>query len=265
MYQCSAQVIAVALFTEVFGFSSGFVGYYRKHLIDFKVGWSFIVYSVPVAIVGAILLITGWVPTVYLQLIYGLMMVFIAYLLFKGEGPEEILEIDGEKQNHGLFNRNPQQGELRKKVDNKGNEYQYRFHKPKFGIIPLGLGGFLIGLVGVGIGEVTIPLLVRRYRFPVAVAAATSILVVIVTVMSASFAQFLGLINQGGINAIPWHLVMYTVPAVIIGGQIGPQLQGVIPAQTVERFIGVLFTIIAIAFLVLVYNQLIGAASGGGH
>ena len=120
----SAQVIAVALFTEVFGFSSGFVGYYRKHLIDFKVGWSFAVYSVPIAMVGAILLITGWIPTVYLQLIYGLMMVFIAYLLFKGEGPEEILEIDGDKQQRGLFNRSPQQGELRKKIDNKGNEFQ---------------------------------------------------------------------------------------------------------------------------------------------
>jgi len=261
----SAQVIAVALFTEVFGFSSGFVGYYRKCLIDFKVGWSFIVYAVPVAVVGAILLIAGWIPTVYLQLIYGLMMVFIAYLLFKGQGPEEILETDGDIQKRGLFNRSPQHGELRKTVDNRGNEYQYRFHKPRFGTIPLGLGGFLTGLVGVGIGEVTIPLLVRRYRFPVAVAAATSILVVIVTVMSASFAQFIGLINQGGINAIPWHLVMYTVPAVIIGGQIGPRLQGVIPAQTVERVIGVLFTIIAVAFLILVYNQLSGASGSAIH
>ena len=37
-----AAAIGVALFTEVFGFSSGFVGYYRKGLIDFKSAIPFI-------------------------------------------------------------------------------------------------------------------------------------------------------------------------------------------------------------------------------
>ncbi|MBT5049573.1 MAG: hypothetical protein HOM58_13825, partial [Rhodospirillaceae bacterium] len=32
----TAAAIGTALMTEVFGFSSGFVGYYRKRLIDFR-------------------------------------------------------------------------------------------------------------------------------------------------------------------------------------------------------------------------------------
>ena len=253
-----AQVIAAALFTEVFGFSSGFVGYFRKKLIDFKVGRIFVLFSAPVAIGGAVLLIANIIPGVYLQLVYGLMMLCIAYLLYKGQGPEEILEIAAVKQKKGLFAAPQRKGEGRQIIDNRGTRHHYYFHRPRWGTFPLVFGGFLTGLVGVGIGEVTIPLLVRRYRVPVAVAAATSIFVVIITVMSASFSQFIGLINKGGVNAVPWHLIMYTVPAVIIGGQIGPRLQGVIPSRTVERIIAVLFVMIGLAFLWLVYSKLIG-------
>ena len=53
-----AAAIGVALLTEVFGFSSGFVGYYRKRLIDFKSAIPFILVGVPIGIVGAILLTT---------------------------------------------------------------------------------------------------------------------------------------------------------------------------------------------------------------
>lgn len=34
--------IGVALLTETFGFPSGFVGYFRKQLIDFRVAWALI-------------------------------------------------------------------------------------------------------------------------------------------------------------------------------------------------------------------------------
>ena len=253
-----AQVIAAALFTEVFGFSSGFVGYFKKRLIDFRVGRAFIIFSAPAAIGGAVLLIADIVSGAYLQLIYGLMMLLIAYILFRGQGPEEILEEAGSRSAGGLFGVPARRSEARQTTDNQGKVHKYRFHRPRRGAAPLIFGGFLTGLVGVGIGEVTIPLLVRRYRIPVAVAAATSIFVVIITVMSASFSQIIGLTNKGGLAAIPWNLIMYTVPAVIIGGQIGPRLQGVIAAHTVERTIAVLFLGIAIAFLWLVYGKLFG-------
>lgn len=97
------------------------------------------------------------------------------------------------------------------------------------------------------------PQLVKRNHVPVAVAAATSVFIVIVTIASASFTQVTALIAAGGVNAIPWNLVCYTIPAVIIGGQIGPWLQGRIAQRTVERAIAILFGIIGIAmgFIVL--------------
>ena len=96
------------------------------------------------------------------------------------------------------------------------------------------------------------PQLVKRNHFPVAVAAATSVFTVIVTIAAASFTQVTALITAGGVNAIPWNLVCYTIPAVILGGQIGPWLQGRIAQRTMEKAIGGLFGIIGVAMLWIV-------------
>ena len=108
------------------------------------------------------------------------------------------------------------------------------------------VGRFLTGLLGVGIGEVVMPNLVKRNRFPIPVAAATSVFVVIVVVAAASFTQISSLVAQGGLKAVPWNVIIYTVPAVIIGGQIGPRLQGRISQHTMERSIGFLFLLICL-------------------
>jgi uncharacterized membrane protein YfcA len=99
----------------------------------------------------------------------------------------------------------------------------------------------------VGIGEVVMPQLVKRNRIPVPVAAATSVFIVIVVVASASFTQISALIAAGGVEAVPWNLVIYCVPGVIVGGQIGPRLQGRVSQHTMVRAIGVLFLLIGLA------------------
>ena len=143
---------------------------------------------------------------------------------------------------------------IRRLTDRRGDRYVYR--KPQQGVgggVFTALGAFLTGLLGVGIGEVIMPQLVKRNHVPVAVAAATSVFTVILTFVAASFTQVTALIAAGGLDAIPWNLVCYTVPGVIVGGQIGPWLQGRIAHRTMERAIAILFGIIgvAMAFIVL--------------
>ena len=82
-----------------------------------------------------------------------------------------------------------------------------------------------------------------------AVAAATSVFTVIVTITSASFTQVTALISAGGVNAIPWNVVCYTIPAVNIRRQIGPWLQGRIAQRTMEKVIAILFGLIAVALM----------------
>ena len=45
---------------------------------------------------------------------------------------------------------------------------------------------------------------------------------------------------------MPWNVVLYTIPAVIIGGQIGPRLQGKVSQRTMEQTIGYLFLVIGL-------------------
>ena len=238
--------ISVALFTETFGFASGFVGYRRRRLIDYGMAKSFLVFAVPCGIAGALLAFV--INEEMLKLGYGILMLALAYVLLKGHTVED--EHVGED---GAVNyKTSYPIEKRSITDRDGNTYNYHFHWPRKGGVLIGFGGLLTGVLGVGIGEVTIPLLARRYRVHIPVAAATSILVVIITVMSASFTQFSKMIQEGGINAVPWNLICYTVPAVIIGGQIGPRLQGLIATRKVEMLIGSLFTVIGLAFIWIV-------------
>ncbi len=245
--------IGVALLTETFGFSSGFVGYFRKRLIDFRVAKALIIFSVPAGIAGALL--SHLANPEHLKLGYGALMLLLSYILFRGHGPEEP---ETGQPTSGFWAKwldtSRYDVEERQLTDRTGTAYGYRFHRPRKGAIPLGLGGFLTGLLSVGIGEVAMPLLIKRYRFPVPVAAATSILVVIVTVMLASFTHISTLIAEGGLSAVPWNLVCYTIPAVIIGGQIGPRLQGKIPSHVMEKVIAVLFALIGVAMLWTVYK-----------
>lgn len=247
----TAAAIGSALMTEVFGFSSGFVGYYRKRLIDFKSALPFIAVGVPVAIVGAILLAVLRDQDTLLKGAYALLMLVLCPVILRHTPPPPITDADLEES--GDSNAHP----IRKVIDRLGNEYRYR--KPRQG--PIGaaitsVGAFLTGLLGVGIGEVIMPQLVKRNHVPVAVAAATSVFVVIVTIASASFTQITALIAAGGLSAVPWNLVCYTIPAVIIGGQIGPWLQGRIAQRTMEKTIAILFGIIGVAMAFIVLKSL---------
>ncbi len=242
-FESIAAAIGVALFTEFFGFSSGFIGYLRKRLIDFKSAVPFIVVGVPVGIVGAILLSVLNEFEEVLRGSYALLMLLLSYELIRHHDPVEELHLAPEGDSAGAAVARP----MRTIIGRDGAEYTFKAPRQGKGAIATSIGGFLTGLLGVGIGEVVMPQLAKRNKVPIPVAAATSVFIVIVVVASASFTQISALIAQGGINAVPWNAVVYTIPAVIIGGQIGPRLQGKVAPRTMEKAIGILFLVIGLA------------------
>ena len=235
--ESTVAAIGTALLTETFGFSSGFVGYYRKRIIDFRLAGEFLKISVPVAVVGAFL--AHYVPESLLIGGYALLVSLLAIVLLffhhsaPGLGPAGAPGADAKK--------------IRRKEDDKGRVYEYAAPRlgPLSGLVT-SVGAFLTGMVSVGIGEVIIPQLTKR-GVPVAVAAATSVAVVIVTVACASFTLIGQLMAEGGLSAVPWNLVCYSIPGVLIGGQLGPRLQGLVSQRKMEQAIGGLFIVIAIA------------------
>ena len=96
----TAAAIGSALLTEVFGFSSGFVGYYRKRLIDFGSAIPFLIVSVPIAIIGAILLATMKEQEVFLKGSYALLMLLLCPIILRHTPNDKIKDIkrlDGKK------------------------------------------------------------------------------------------------------------------------------------------------------------------------
>ena len=255
-FESLAAAIGVALFTEVFGFSSGFVGYYRKGLIDFKSAVPFILVGVPIGVVGALFLNVLGVYEEVLRATYGILMLVLFYVIIKVHEPQENLASAPEKS-AGAAGKSDGDGyrEVRTIIGRDGTTYTYDVPRQGKGTFATGLGAFLTGLLGVGIGEVVMPQLVKANKVPIPVAAATSVFTVIVVVASASFTQIFSLIAHGGVNAVPWNVVVYTIPAVILGGQIGPRLQGKIKQRIMEKAIAYLFLVIGVAMTWIAFRN----------
>ena len=239
--ESTAAAITAALITQTFGFFSGFIGYYRRKLIDFTLGARILILAVPVAMIGA--LTATIVTKSALQDRSTILVAVLAAVMWRNRPPVAI-----RTGSHGQS--------FRTITDSRGHEYTYEI--PRLGVASYaltGTGAFLTGMVSVGIGEVTISKLTRK-GLPVAVAAATSVLVVIVTVAFASTTLAVQLIKAGGWTAVPWNLLLYDIPGVLIGGQIGPRLQGKIAPHTMRRAIAILFIILASAMLFVAERKL---------
>ncbi|MEL7447594.1 MAG: sulfite exporter TauE/SafE family protein [Pseudomonadota bacterium] len=242
--QSTVAAIGTALLTETFGFTSGFVGYYRKRLIDGAIVRRFLWISVPIAVAGAFLahfVADGVLIAGYAALVLALAYIHV-FVPHDQPGPEVTAD--------------PSDPDQRLLIDSSGREYVYRVPTlgPR-GIVYTGVGSFLTGMLSVGIGEVIVPQLTKR-GVPMPVAVAASVAIVIVTVACASFTLIVQLINAGGWQAVPWNLVVYSIPGVIIGGQIGPRLQGRVSHRTMEHAIGALFFVIAGAMLLVALRKL---------
>jgi len=239
--------IGVALLTEAFGFSSGLIGYLRRHLIDFKVAKSLIIIAVPSAIVGSFL--SQYADPDMLKIMYGALMLILTYIMLKRPSTKEKENIT-KKALAGDYSH---MGHERTVTDDKGNSFKYHLCHPGKGRAFTGIGGFITGLMSVGIGEIVTPQLVKSCKMPVSVAAATSVFVIILTVAAASGTHIYSLISEGGVEAVPWHLVIYTAPGVIIGGQIGSRLQGKFSADKMEKIFAGLFGVIGVAMISTVF------------
>jgi uncharacterized protein len=246
-----AQAVGMALFTEFFGFVSGWTGYSRAGLIDYKTGWKLVRVGVPVIIVFS--LVSHYVPSILLKGVYGVMMVTLATYLgltaLSSVRNRDLKELPESVKRIPRVDEAPIERVVKTKT---GTEYRYKVCDQNTGYLITTAGCAMEGLVSVGLGELLMPNLVKRCKIPVAVSAATSVFVIAVTVLSGSVTAILALLQQGGVDAVPWGLVAYTVPRAVIGGQLGSRFQGKLSAATTERVIATLFAVVGVAFLATV-------------
>lgn len=248
------QSIGAALFLETAGFGAGVYHYARMRIADLRMARALITFTAPSAVAGALL--AHEAPAMVLRIAYGVAMLGVAWLLGRGNSPptqakkpdvpcpclvceSECSQPDSECP--------PQRRRELRSADGKSYAWCANFERPQR--IFSATGAFLAGLISTGVGEATLPMLVRKGRVPVPVAAATSTLVVAGTVVAASIAHGVLLGLQGGLNAIPWNLIVWGVPGAIAGAAIGTRLQGRISERVTRIFFATLFALIGLVFL----------------
>lgn len=242
-----AQAVGMALFTEFFGFASGVAGYHSERLIDYRTAKKLLVVSVPAII--AFSLMANLVSSLLLRAVYGGMMVALAGYLFLGSA-SSVRDREAKALPEAASRIPRRDAERVERVieSKRHGQFKYRVCDQKSGLLACGAGAAMEGLVSVGLGELLMPNLVKRCKIPVAVSAATSVFVITITVLVGSVASVFALVQHGGLGAVPWNLVLYTIPGAMIGGQVGSRFQGSVSSSVLEKAIAALFFVVGLAF-----------------
>jgi uncharacterized membrane protein YfcA len=89
--------------------------------------------------------------------------------------------------------------------------------------------------------------LVQRCRVPSRIAGAVSVTTVAITALAASISHAIDFFSTPGADTGEiLSIVVFTIPGVIIGGQLGPNVVGRIPEQRLIHTLGWLFLGIAL-------------------
>ncbi len=226
-----AQAIGAGLMTELFGTGFGTFNYVRQKVIDYRTAKFLLLAAVPAAMLGAYL--AHIIDAGILQIIFGVALVALAAIVI----------YDSLKQKAPAAHVTREDDRVTVIRAKDGAEYSYKVCNRIIGMFLAGVGALLTGLMSAGLPEVTTTQLIIRCRVPARVAVATAIFVLTITVLFAVGIHILG--------ANPaWHVVVWSIPGVIVGAQIGPRLQGKVPSHISERVLGTLF--VAVGILVIV-------------
>jgi uncharacterized membrane protein YfcA len=235
--------IGTGLITEVFGFASGLYAYARKRLIDYKLGLTLLVATILLALLGT--WAAGWVPSTILKVILGMGLFAIAASFLRSPERKDLVRMDaGVKEEYGGNKA------TRVLITSSGENIRYHVCNRSEGMLIAGIGGLFVGLISTGLGELNGYFLLRRCRVPSKVSVATSVFVVAMTALCASAGHFVRFTQSGWeVLGTVFSIVIFTVPGVIIGAQLGALVANRIPQRMLERSLSILFILVALLTL----------------
>jgi len=231
--------IGTGLITEVFGFASGLYAYARKKLIDYRLGLNLLMVTVPLALVGT--WASGRIEADILKVILGVGLFAVAISFLRAPDHSDVVLLDEHiKKDFGDTNAETCL------TTSDGEEIRYTVCNKSEGMLISGVGGLFIGLISTGLGEMNSYFLLQRCRVPSRVSVATSVLVVAVTALVAAGGHLFQFVQSGSetLQTVS-NLVIFTVPGVIIGGQMGSLVSSRISQKVLERSMGILFILVA--------------------
>jgi len=223
------EAIFLALSIELFGFGSALIGYFRWGLVDLSIVKKVLPVSVPVGMGFGFL--AHKVPSHLILGFLGGLMVVLSVLMLYSYLAGGIHGPDGE-EGEGLPTR----------VDSLGRRYWYTYEHGPVGVSWSGFGGLLVGLTGIGIGELTTTMLILRNKLPVRVAIGTGIMIVFFTAFMATLVHAY-VFSSGELN-VHWNVLFMTIPAVACGGQVSPYINSRVDGEKMKAFLSLIFILV---------------------
>jgi uncharacterized membrane protein YfcA len=207
--------VVTSLMIQTAGMGSGTIAFWRKRQIDLRMMALALVVTIPGVALGAYL--TRMLAPIHLELILGCLTLATALIFVSAQ------------QNYG------ESGCDRVKIK-KARRYGWA----------IGTMAIASGMLSVSIGEWLVPLMRSRLSLRMGVAVATSIATVFGTCLLALVFHSV----MGAKVDIP--SLLWAVPGVVIGGQIGPRITGRINDRILKEVFIFLLTLIGIH---LIYNS----------
>ena len=216
-----AVAIATTIFTKAFGTTSGAIAYWKRELVDFGVAAKLLIFIIPASLLGVYL--AGTIPRGTLQVILGAVIVLVAYSIFKSPREHEIKGRTG----HDLI------WFSRKRKTQLSTSYANQL-RLLLGSPLCALGALSDSLIGSGLGEINDYFLIVKSRIPTKVAVGTSIFMIAVTAIVSSLGRLLS-------TASPeFSILIFTIPGVVIGAQIGAALSSHFKPDMLKRVLSLI-------------------------
>ncbi len=213
------NAVATGIATETAGMTSGTIRYLWYNMTELRIGVTMILLTIPGVVIGNHALMI--VNENLIKLVLGIVILGIASLqLFSAF-----------KKYYGTKENIPVE-----------DIYSYMWIPP--------IGGFFSATTGTGICELAQPVLEKGLNVKTKRANATAILV------EATADWVITILNlQAGFIMI--EILIFTVPGVIIGGQIGPYVSKYMPERTVKTIFGIGVIIIGTFYIYKGINWII--------
>jgi len=223
------EAVFLALSIEIFGFGSALTGYLRRRLVDLSIAGRALSVSIPVGMGFGFL--AHSVPGGFIMGLLGVMMLALSGLMIYarrtgGVGAAESARGEGPPT----------------RVDALGRRYWYTYAHGPFGAAWSAAGGVLVGLTGIGIGELATTSLIVRHGLPVRVAIGTGVLIVFATVLPATLVHA-WVFSTGELN-VHWNILFMTIPAVACGGQVSPFINNRVDGEKMKTFLSLVFIVV---------------------
>jgi uncharacterized membrane protein YfcA len=218
------------LTTMIFGLGSGSLAYALQKRIDYKVGLLLGGMAIPGAILGA--WVTQFISSRVLGMLFGFVLIPIAVRM-----------IMRDEKFSGKVKKSEQSIWKRRLFDHNGEDFTYTVDYPFLGAGAYFFIGFLSGLLGIGGGVLRIPVLVLLLGVPIHIAIATSVFTMVISSVAGAAIH----LDLGHVNI---EYVIWLVPAVICGAQIGARVAKKTEAHILKKifaFVLIIASIIIIA------------------